>query len=68
MSLIKSIPVRESVRAQIGVQVANLFNHPNFAPPGVLTEGVAGFGTLTALQTSEGAGPRQIQLTGRITF
>jgi hypothetical protein len=68
MSLIKSIPIRESVRAQIGVQVANLFNHPNFAPPSVLTEGVAGFGALTALQTAEGAGPRQIQLTGRITF
>jgi hypothetical protein len=68
MSLIKSIPIKESVRAQVGVQVANLFNHPNFAPPPVLTEGVAGFGTLNALQTAEGAGPRQIQLTARITF
>ena len=68
MSLIKSIPIKESVRAQVGVQVANLFNHPNFAPPPVLTEGVAGFGTLNALQTVEGAGPRQIQLTARITF
>jgi hypothetical protein len=68
MSLIKSIPIKESVRAQIGVQVANLFNHPNFAPPSVLTEGVAGFGALTALQSAEGAGPRQIQLTARITF
>jgi len=68
MSLIKSIPIKESVRAQLGVQVANLFNHPNFAPPGNLTLGVAAFGTLTALQTAEGAGPRQIQLTGRITF
>jgi hypothetical protein len=68
MSLIKSIPIKESVRAQVGVQVANLFNHPNFAPPQSLTLGVAGFGTLTALQSAEGAGPRQIQLTARITF
>ena len=68
MSLIKSIPIKESVRAQVGVQVANLFNHPNFAPPGNLTLGVAAFGTLTALQSAEGAGPRQIQLTARITF
>ncbi|HTW65650.1 MAG TPA: carboxypeptidase-like regulatory domain-containing protein [Bryobacteraceae bacterium] len=68
MSLIKSIPIRESVRAQVGVQVANLFNHPNFAAPQNLTLGVAGFGQLTALQSAEGAGPRQIQLTGRITF
>jgi hypothetical protein len=50
------------------VQVANLFNHPNFAPPATLTVGVAGFGALTALQSAEGAGPRQIQLTARITF
>jgi hypothetical protein len=68
MSLIKSIPIKESVRAQVGVQVANLFNHPNFAPPGNLTLGVSGFGAITALQTAEGAGPRQIQLTARITF
>jgi hypothetical protein len=68
MSLIKSIPIKESVRAQLGVQVANLFNHPNFATPGNLTVGVAGFGAITALQSAEGAGPRQIQFTGRITF
>jgi hypothetical protein len=68
MSLIKSVQIRESARVQVGVQVANLFNHPNFAPPGNLTLGVAAFGTLTALQSAEGAGPRQIQLTARITF
>jgi Carboxypeptidase regulatory-like domain/TonB dependent receptor len=68
MSLIKSVQIRESVRVQVGAQVANLFNHPNFAPPLNLTEGVSGFGALTGLQTAEGAGPRQIQLTGRITF
>jgi len=68
MSLIKSIPVKETVRAQLGIQVANLFNHPNFAPPGNLTLGVAAFGQITALQSAEGAGPRQIQFTGRITF
>jgi hypothetical protein len=35
------------------VQVANLFNHPNFAPPGNLTLGVSGFGSITSLQTAE---------------
>ncbi len=68
MSLIKSFQIRESSRIQVGAQVANLFNHPNFAPPQTLTVGVAGFGALTALQTAEGAGPRAIQLTARITF
>jgi TonB dependent receptor len=68
MSLIKSIQVRESARVQVGLQVANLFNHANFAPPPNLTLGVAGFGAVTSLQTAEGAGPRQVQLTARITF
>jgi hypothetical protein len=68
MSLIKSVRITESSRLQLGVQVANLFNHANFAPPGNLTVGVAGFGQITSLQQAEGAGPRQIQLTGRITF
>ena len=67
-SLLKSVQLRESSRFQVGAQVANLFNHPNFAPPQNLTLGVAGFGQLTALQSAEGAGPRQIQLTARITF
>jgi hypothetical protein len=68
MSLIKSIHIAESARVQIGAQVANLFNHPNFAPPSNLTVGVAGFGQITSLQSAEGAGPRDIQLTARITF
>ncbi|HEX4809652.1 MAG TPA: carboxypeptidase-like regulatory domain-containing protein [Bryobacteraceae bacterium] len=68
MSLIKAVPITESVRMQIGAQIANLFNHPNFAPPSNLTVGVAGFGQITGLQTAEGAGPRAIQLTARITF
>jgi len=53
---------------RIGAQVANVFNHPNFNVPGSLTVGVAGFGQITSLQTAEGAGPRDIQLTARITF
>ena len=68
MSLIKSVISREQIRLRIGIQVSNLFNHPNFAAPSNLTVGVAGFGQLTALQTAEGAGPRGVQLTARITF
>ena len=68
MSLLKSVRIAESVRVQIGAQAANLFNHPNFAPPQNLTVGVAGFGQITGLQSAEGAGPRQIQLTARVTF
>jgi hypothetical protein len=68
LSLLKRIPVTESVRFEIGAQVSNLFNHPNYAPPGNLTLGVPGFGQITGMQVAEGAGPRAIQLTGRFTF
>jgi hypothetical protein len=68
ISLIKTINLTERIRARIGAQVGNVFNHPNFAVPNSLLVGVAGFGQITALQVAEGAGPRDIQLTGRINF
>jgi hypothetical protein len=68
LSLIKHIPVAERARMEVGLQASNVANHPNFAPPGNLTLGVAGFGQITSLQSAEGAGPRALQLTGRITF
>jgi Carboxypeptidase regulatory-like domain len=68
MSLLKQIPVTEQIHIQFGAQVANLFNHPNYAPPSNLTVGVPAFGQITSLQSAEGAGPRSMQLTARITF
>lgn len=68
LSLLKSVSITERARIRFGAQVGNVLNHPNFAVPGNLTVGVAGFGQLTQLQTAEGAGPRDIQLTGRINF
>jgi hypothetical protein len=68
LSLIKRFTIKERIRAEIGMQVANAFNHANYAPPNTLTLGESGFGQITALQSAEGAGPRQVQLTARITF
>ncbi len=68
LSLLKRFTLRESVRAQVGAQVSNAFNHANYGPPANLTLGVPGFGQISSMQTAEGAGPRQIQLAGRITF
>ncbi len=68
LSLLKRFSFSERVRAVIGMQVSNAFNHPNYAPPSNLTWGVPAFGQITAMQSAEGAGPRQIQLTGRLTF
>ncbi|HVN02968.1 MAG TPA: TonB-dependent receptor [Bryobacteraceae bacterium] len=68
LSLIKHILLSEKARMDVGAQVSNIANHPNYAPPGNLTLGVAGFGQITSLQSAEGAGPRALQLTARITF
>ena len=69
LSLLKRVTLTESIRAEFGAQVANVANHPNYAPPGNLTISIpAGFGQITSLQQAEGAGPRQIQLTARLTF
>ena len=67
-SMIKSFAITERFRIQIGAQVANLLNHPNYQPPASLNTSVPAFGQITAMQTAEAGGPRQIQLTGRIVF
>ena len=67
MSLLKTVQVKEKYRIQLGAQVANLFNHPNYATPNT-TFNTAAFGTITALQSAEGAGPRTIQGTFRVSF
>jgi hypothetical protein len=70
LSLLKRISLTERIRVQVGAAAANAFNHPNYAMPGILDLGYvgAGFGQISNLQTAEGAGPRSLQLTGRITF
>ncbi len=68
LGLLKRILLTESTRLEIGAQVTNIANHPNFNPPPNLTLGVPAFGTLTSLQSAEGAGPRAMQLVGRFTF
>jgi hypothetical protein len=67
MSLTKSVRIKESLRFQIGAQAANLLNHVNLAPPNT-TFNTAAFGTISNVQSAEGAGPRQIQITSRLTF
>ena len=67
MSVTKSIAIRESVKFEIGAQAANLLNHVNYAPPNT-TYNTAPFGTISNVQSAEGAGPRQIQITSRLVF
>jgi hypothetical protein len=68
LSLLKRFSITERIRVAVGMQVANVFNHANYNPPSDLTLGVPAFGAITSMQNAEGAGPRQVQLTGRLTF
>ena len=67
LSLFKSFNIGERVRLQVGAAAANAFNHANFTTPN-LNYGTAAFGTISNVQTAEGAGPRQIQITSRLSF
>jgi hypothetical protein len=67
LSLFKSFDITEGIRFQVGAAASNAFNHSNYAIPN-LNYGTAPFGTITNVQTAEGAGPRQIQITSRVTF
>jgi len=68
MSLMKNFSLHEQTKFQFGVEAANIFNHRNYEPPNMQVDAPGQFGTITALQTAEGAGPRSLELTGRITF
>jgi hypothetical protein len=67
ISMMKGIRFTENIRFQIGMQAANLFNHANYALPNT-TFNTASYGTISALQSAEGAGPRVLQATARFTF
>jgi hypothetical protein len=67
ISLTKSVRIREGMRFQIGAQAANILNHVNWAPPNT-TFNTAPFGTISNVQSADNAGPRQIQITSRLTF
>ena len=66
-SLTKTIQTGEHARMLFTVEAANAFNHRNYEPPNMQVDSSA-FGSITALQTAEGAGPRSLELVGRVYF
>jgi len=67
LSLMKAITLGEQTGFRFSVEAANVFNHRNYEPPNMQADS-AGFGSITGLQTAEGAGPRSLELTGRFSF
>ena len=66
-SLFRTFPIYERAKLKIGAQVANAFNHPNFAPPAA-DLGLDTFGVISGMQSADASGPRAMQLSARITF
>ena len=65
----KNLLPSERFGGQLRVDVFDLFNHPNFGPPGNIV-GTPTFGkiTRTRLPTGEAGSSRQIQLAARLSF
>jgi hypothetical protein len=68
LSLMKVIALKEQTSFHFSVEAANVLNHRNYEPPNMQVDNPEGLGTITALQTAEGAGPRSLELTGRFSF
>jgi hypothetical protein len=67
MSLFKDFIVYHETKFGIGIAASNLFNHRNYLPP-VMQVDAANFGAITALQTAEGAGPRNLEISAHLNF
>ena len=69
LSLIKAARPGGRISLQFRVDVFNVFNVPNFGPPGNIV-GSPTFGqiTRTRLPTGESGSSRQIQLAGKVSF
>jgi hypothetical protein len=68
LSVVKNVSI-DPIRLELRADVFDLFNHPNFGPPGTIV-GSPTFGriTRTRLPTGEAGSSRQIQLAARVSF
>lgn len=67
LSILRTFKITERVKLRLSAAATNVSNHPNYGSPG-LTLGTSSFGIISSMQTADGAGPRSLQMTGRITF
>jgi hypothetical protein len=69
VSIVKRVTMSQRYRLQLRADVFNLFNHPNFGPPGnVVGSPIFGKISRTRLPTGEAGSSRQIQLAMRLAF
>jgi hypothetical protein len=66
-SIVKAVDLTEVLKLQFGISAANLLNHRNYAPPNVQID-TNSFGQSSALESAEGTGPRNVQITARLSF
>ncbi len=67
LSLRKVLTLHEGTTLEFSVEGANVFNHRNYEPPNMQVDS-SSFGAIPELQTAEGAGPRSLELAGKISF
>ena len=69
LSIIRNLTVAHRYRLQFRADIFDLFNHPNFGPPGNIV-GSPSFGKIsrTRLPTGEAGSSRQIQLAVKLAF
>jgi hypothetical protein len=69
LSVIKTLTAARRYRLQFRADIFDLFNHPNFGPPGNIV-GSPTFGKIsrTRLPTGEAGSSRQIQLAVKLSF
>ena len=71
LSFIKNVALVGSARAQLRLEIFNLFNHSNFGQPGrVVTVGSTSFGVIsnTRFPTGDSGSARQIQFAAKFLF
>lgn len=67
LSILRTFNIKEGVKLRVSAAATNVTNHPNYGNPGT-TLGTSSFGIISSMQTADGAGPRSLQLSGRLTF
>ncbi len=67
LSVMKSVNLTEASKLQLGLSAANVLNHRNYEPPNMEID-TDSYGQSSALQTAEGAGPRTVQVSARVSF